>query len=82
MSQHPNHRRDGKRHQDNGPRWENKNPMAGCNSTHVARARKGWRNLLRRITRRKAKRELDLTINPMEPDECIYPMPRDGEDVD
>ncbi len=55
MSQHINHRREGKRHQDNGPRWENRNPMAGCNSTHVARARRGWRDLFRRKCRRKAK---------------------------
>lgn len=55
MSQHINHRRGGGRHQDNGPRWENPNPMAGCNSTHVARARRGWRDLLRRSERRKLR---------------------------
>jgi hypothetical protein len=55
MSQKINHRRDGKRHQDHGPRWENGNPMAGCNSTHVARSRSSWRTLGRRIERRTGK---------------------------
>lgn len=58
MSQRLNHRREGKRFQDNGPRWENSNPMAGCNSTHVARARRGWRTLLRRGRRRSFKQEI------------------------
>ena len=80
MSQRPNHRRGEDRHQDNGPRWESHTPNAGCNSTHVARARRGWQNLMRRVFRRKAKQEkLDLTHNPMAVDECIYPMPRDPE---
>ena len=52
MSQHINHRRGGERYQDNGPRWENHNPMAGCNSTHVARCRKGWQEIRRRSERR------------------------------
>ena len=52
MSQRINHRRGGKRHQDNGPIWENGNPMAGCNSTHVARARSAWRKIGRRKLRR------------------------------
>ena len=38
VSQRINHRREGKRYQDNGTRWENPNPMAGCNSTHTARS--------------------------------------------
>lgn len=33
MSQHINYWRDAKLRQDNGPRWENSNPMARCNST-------------------------------------------------
>lgn len=53
MSQRINHRRERKRYQDNGPRYENGNPMAGCNSTHVARARRGWRNIRRRKERRR-----------------------------
>jgi hypothetical protein len=55
MSQKINHRRDGKRRQDNGPRWENGNPMAGCNSTHVARSRSAWRTIGRRLERRTGK---------------------------
>ncbi len=71
MSQRPNHRRGEGRHQDNGPRWENQNPMAGCNSTHVARARRAWRNLKRRLFRRKVKQEkLDLTYDLDEPAVC------------
>lgn len=53
MSQRINHRREGKRYQDNGPTWESRNPMAGCNSTHVARCRSAWRKIGRRIERRK-----------------------------
>lgn len=52
MSQRIDHRREGKRHQDNGPRWENGNPMAGCNSTYVARSRSAWRKIGRRLERR------------------------------
>ena len=63
MSQRINHRREGKRHQDNGPRYENGNPMAGCNSTHVARGRRGWNNIRRRKERR---REQILIINQIE----------------
>lgn len=59
MSQRVNHRREGARHQDNGPRYENGNPMAGCNSTHVARARRGWRTIRRRKERREAKQQIN-----------------------
>jgi hypothetical protein len=55
MSQKINHRRGEGRHQDNGPRWENGNPMAGCNSTHVARSRSAWRTIGRRLERRTGK---------------------------
>jgi hypothetical protein len=55
MSQRINHRRGEDRHQDNGPRWENGNPMAGCNSTHVAKARSSWRTLGRRLERRTGR---------------------------
>jgi len=55
MSQRINHRREGKRYQDNGPRYENGNPMAGCNSTHVARARSAWRKIGRRKLRRNGE---------------------------
>lgn len=60
MSQRINHRREGKRHQDNGPRWENGDPTAGCNSTHVARARRGWRKLGRRIERRTGHKSIKV----------------------
>jgi hypothetical protein len=55
MSQRINHRREGKRYQDNGPRYENGNPMAGCNSTHVARGRSRWRKIGRRKERRNGQ---------------------------
>jgi len=44
---------------ENGPRWESHNPGKGCNSTHVARARKAWKRLKNRVTRRKSKQGLD-----------------------
>jgi hypothetical protein len=62
MSQRINHRREGKRYQDNGSRYENGNPMAGCNSTHVARSRRGWRNIRRRKERRQEYRAIETQI--------------------
>lgn len=56
MSQRINHRRGGKRHQDSGPTWEGGPPGSGCNSTHVARARRGWRTMGRRAERRTGRR--------------------------
>jgi hypothetical protein len=58
MSSHPNHRREHDRVQERGPRYESPDPSAGCNSTHVARARAGWRKINRRKRRRE---ENDLT---------------------
>lgn len=55
MSQRINHRRGEKRHQDNGPAYESATPTAGCNSTHVARARRAWRKIGRRLERRTGK---------------------------
>ena len=58
MSNKKSHRRDGPRNKkrtENGPRWENPNPGAGCNSTHVAGARKGWSDLRRRAERRTGR---------------------------
>lgn len=55
MSNHNNHRRGEQRRVEHGPRWENPNPGAGCNSTHVARARKKWRRIKARIERRTAR---------------------------
>ena len=52
MSTKPNHRRGHGRIQGNGPRFENPNPEAGCNSTHVARARSAWKTMARRAERR------------------------------
>ena len=56
MSSGPNHRRGHARIQGNGPRWENPDPEAGCNSGHVARAREIWRTLGRRAERRTGKK--------------------------
>ena len=56
MSSGPNHRRGHTRIQGAGPRWENPDPEAGCNSSHVARARKSWRTLGRRAERRTGKK--------------------------
>jgi hypothetical protein len=55
MSNHPNHRRGHGRIQGNGPTWENGNPEAGCNSTHVARSRKKWKKRVCRAERRTGK---------------------------
>ena len=52
MSSSRNHRRGHGRIQERGPRWENPNPAAGCNSTHVARSRKKWKACVRRAERR------------------------------
>lgn len=45
-------RRKQKNRTENGPRYENRNPGAGCNATHVARARRAWQTLFRRKERR------------------------------
>jgi len=37
---------------ETGPRWENPNPGAGCNATHVARARRAWKRIGARSERR------------------------------
>ena len=52
MSNHDNHRRDEDRRSEHGPRYENGDPGAGCNSTHVARGRKKWKRVMRRKARR------------------------------
>ena len=36
---------------EHGPRWENPDPGAGCNSTHVARTRRWWKNFKHRVER-------------------------------
>lgn len=55
MSQKPNPRRGEKRRQDNGSTWEGGPPSSGCNSTHVARARKKWKRTANRTLRRNGK---------------------------
>jgi len=57
MSTGPNHKRGHGRIQGNGPRWENKNPEAGCNSTHVARSRSKWKKRHARRLRRTGATE-------------------------
>ena len=52
MSNHKNHRRKGDKNTGTGPRYENSNPSAGCNSTHVARSRRKWHDRRRRANRR------------------------------
>lgn len=56
MSSGPNHRRGHGRIADNGPTWEGSPPASGCNSTHVARARRRWRDMGRRAERRTGKK--------------------------
>ena len=55
MSNRTGHRRGDKRRTENGPRWENANPGAGCNSTHVARARSAWKKIKNRSYRRNGR---------------------------
>lgn len=55
MSNHKNHRRGEERRTENGPSWESANPGKGCNSTHVARARKKWKRFKNRTLRRNGK---------------------------
>ena len=55
MSNHDNARRGEKKRTEHGPRWESHNPGKGCNSTHVARAHRGWKKILSRKLKRKLK---------------------------
>ncbi|MDQ3034905.1 MAG: hypothetical protein M3Y87_21030 [Myxococcota bacterium] len=52
MSNHDNHRRAETKRTETGPAWESADPGAGCNSTHVARARRGWKRVSARTERR------------------------------
>lgn len=52
MSSKVNHRRGHGRIQERGPCYENANPAAGCNSTHVARSRAKWKKRAARAERR------------------------------
>ncbi len=56
MSSGPNHRRGEERRQDNGPTWEGGPPSSGCNSTHVAKTRRKWRDMGRRAERRTGRK--------------------------
>lgn len=58
MSNKNNPRRGEARRTAHGPRWENPNPGAGCNATHVARARAKWKRRAARRSRREANREV------------------------
>lgn len=55
VSNKPDHRTGKKRRTEHGPRWENGNPGKGCNSTHVARARKKHKRIRARKERRTNK---------------------------
>ncbi len=46
------------RDQPNGPRYESSNPAAGCNATHVARARAKWKRRKNRAFRRTRGKSL------------------------
>lgn len=61
MSNHRNARRDETRRSEHGPRWENGDPGAGCNSTHVARGRRRYKRIRARVERRVANREIAVT---------------------
>lgn len=58
MSNRNNPRRGDKRRTEHGPRWEHPDPGKGCNSTHVARARRKYRDARRRRERRIVKQRL------------------------
>jgi len=52
MSNRNNPRTGDEKRTEHGPRWENSNPGAGCNSTHVARSRAKWKRRISRCERR------------------------------
>lgn len=52
MSNHDNHRLGEKKRSEHGPRYESHDPGAGCNSTHVARGRKKYKQRKTRAVRR------------------------------
>lgn len=59
MSNKTNYRRKKGKRTETGPRYENANPGAGCNSTHVARARKKRKRFKARKGRRTVKLPTD-----------------------
>jgi hypothetical protein len=68
VSQKINYRRDGKRHQDNGPTWEGGPPNSGSNSTHVAKSRKKWKRRGNRAFRRTEGESFGGYMGGMKPD--------------
>lgn len=58
MSNRKNYRRGEERRTEHGPTWEGGPPCSGCNSTHVARARRKYQDALRRKHRSKVKQQL------------------------
>ncbi len=73
MSNHTNHKRNEDKRTETGPRFENPNPGAGCNSTHVARSRRKWKTRSRRRERRA------LAWDEMTEEQRIDKMARDTE---
>ncbi len=59
MSNHDNPRRGDAKRTENGPRWESRNPGAGCNSTHVAKSRASWKKVVTRSVRRTTKAKIE-----------------------
>jgi hypothetical protein len=55
MSNRVNPRRKIVKRTETGPRYENANPGAGCNATHVARSRSKWKRRAARSVRRTGK---------------------------
>ena len=55
MSNRTNPRRKRAKRTEHGPRWENANPGAGSNATHVARSRRTWKRVANRTERRTGK---------------------------
>jgi hypothetical protein len=55
MSNRTNPRRKGAKRTEHGPRWEDADPGAGSNATHVARARRKWKRVANRTERRTGK---------------------------
>lgn len=80
MSNRTNYRRGERRRTETGPRWENQNPGAGCNSTHVARARQAWHRLQARASRRVERQALSVELDQLANDAPIIADPNPGTD--
>jgi len=65
MTNRNNPRRGDRHRMEHGPRWENPDPGKGCNSTHVAKARRKWKQINRRAERRK-ERNRQMETDPSE----------------